>query len=586
MLRFITRFFAFIGFIVVLLSAGVIAAAIHFSNKPAPEPGNVILTLDFDEPISERGTASALSLALNEDTTSLLDILRAIDKAKTDPRVKGIVAHFGSTQPKLAESDEIRNAIKNFRTSGKFTYAFAPSYGEFGQGNRTYYLASAFENIWLQPVGSVALTGLALQSPFGRTALERIGVKADFMQREEYKSFMDMATRDDFAPPVRANMQSLLDDLARQIAEGIADGRGWSAKHVGDLMARGPFTDEEAVKENLVTRLGYFDELDDELKQKAGTDAKSVNTSTYLTYGPKVKTVPKTKIALIYGTGLIMDHDDDATSVTSEKIMGADTIADAFDAAAEDSEVKGVLFRVDSPGGTPQASETIRRAMIHTQKAGKPVYVSMGDTSASGGYWISMNADRIIAEPVTITGSIGVLAGKFEIGGLLQKLGITMSSIKTSDNAGMTSLTEGWTPLQRERMNALLDSSYRTFTQNVADARHIPMAKIPEIAKGRVWTGAQAQQIGLVDELGGYGVALGALKKKLNLSEADQVEVEIYPPPESPMQRILKLMKTLGMEEAALRPLGIRAPELLGVLQTALQKPILLRTPISATNIK
>ena len=578
MLRFITRIFAVIGFIVVLLIGSGVLLAMHFAERQPKEPQEIILTLNFDEPVTERGGFSPLSL-LHEEETSLIDILRAIDKAKQDPRVKGIVAHFGSTQPKLAEASEIRDAIKSFRLSNKFTYAYAPTYGDFGQGNRAYYLASAFDQIWLQPVGAVALTGLAMQSPFGKTALEKIGVKADFMQREEYKSFMDMATRDDFAPPVRENMQSLLDDLAKQIATSIGESRGWDAQHVRDLMAKGPYTDEEALKEKLVTRLGYFDELSDELDQKAGKNAKSVDVATYLSYAHgSHQNESGSKIALIYGTGMIMDHDDNAPSVTGDKIMGADTIADAFDSAAEDSNVKAILFRIDSPGGTPEASETIRRSLVHAQKSGKPVFVSMGETAASGGYWIAMNADHIVAEPMTITGSIGVLAGKFTVGDLLQKLGITVSTIKTSENAGMWSMAEGFTAAQRERMNALLDNSYRTFTLYVSNARHIPIEKMPEIAKGRVWTGAQAKEIGLVDELGGYGTTLTALRRKLNLTDTDPIDLEVYPAPESPIERMMKLMKTLGVEEAALQPILTILPQLTAAMPDlhtqSLQSPI------------
>lgn len=556
MFLFVTRFFAAIGLLFALLVVGSVSAAIKLANKQPAEPNSVILSLDFDQPITEGHNSSPFSLALHNEETPLLDILRAIDKAKIDPHVKGIVARFGSMQPQMAEAEEIRAAIKSFRASGKPTYAYAPTYGQFGDSNRAYFLASSFENIWLQPVGSVSLTGIAMQSPFGKSALDKIGVKADFMQREEYKSFMDMATRDDFATPVKANMQSLLDDLANQIAEGIADSRGMKSEQVLDLMARGPFTDEEAVKEKLVSRLGYFDELDDEIDQKAGKETKYADVETYLSFrqsGPK--TTPQAKIALIYGAGEITDHDSEAPSLSGDKSLGADTVADAFDEATEDKDVKAVLFRVDSPGGSPEASETIRRAIIHTQKSGKPVFVSMGEVAASGGYWIAMNAEHIVAERSTITGSIGVLAGKFAIGDLLQKLGITMATIKTSDNAGMWSMTEAYSPQQRERVNALLDNTYRAFTKNVSEARHIPIEKMPDIAKGRVWTGAQAAKIGLVDEVGGFGTTMQAIRKKLNLTENDQIDLVTFPPPESPIERIMKLLRTFGLEEAALRPM-------------------------------
>jgi len=586
MLKFFTRLFALIGLMVVISMAFSIAAIVQIAKRQPKEPETVILTLDFDAPITEQSNLSPLSLALHEDQTALLDMLRAIDKAKSDPHVKGILAHFGSTQPKFAAVQEIRAAIKSFRSSGKFTYAFAPTYGEFGMGNRAYYLAAAFDNIWLQPVGAVGLTGLAMQAPFGKTALDNVGLKADFMQREEYKSFADMGMRDNFAPPVRENMQALIDDLATQEAKDIAESRGFDEAHVRDLMQRGPFTDEEAVKEKLVTRLGYFDELDEELDQKAGKDAKGLDANTYLTFTASDKIQPKTKVALIYGTGMILDKADGASGITGERVMGADTIADAFDQATEDKDIKAILFRVDSPGGSPAASETIRRAMQHAQKKGKPVIVSMGDTAASGGYWVSMNADRIIADPATLTGSIGVVAGKITGGDLLKKIGISFDTIKTADNAGMWSATETFSPQQRERVNALLDNSYRTFTQNVSAARKIPLEKMPDVAKGRVWTGAQAAQLGLVDELGGFNEALKAIRTKLNLAENDVVGLENFPPPESPIERVMKLMKTLGLEEAALRPLLLQGQKIQALASLFTTKPQTFLSNVDANSVR
>jgi protease-4 len=553
MLRFIGRVFAIIGFLVTLLIVGGVVLFVHKQGKPMPEPDSVVLVLDLDQPIVEQSVPSPLDLAMHEEATPLLDILHAINKAKDDPHVKALVGRFGTEQPSLAHAQEIAAAIKAFRAKGKFTCAFGTDYGEFGLGNRAYYLGSAFEDIWLQPVGAVGLAGLAIQEPFAKTALEKIGVTADFMQREEYKSFMDMATRDDFAPPVRANMQDLLNDMGDQEAKGIAENRGWDVARVKDLMAKGPYTDEEALKAGLVTRIGYADEIDKLLQEKAGKDVKDINVATYLGFLAQHVETPAAKVALIRGTGLITERDTGPDGIAGEKIMGADTIENAFEAATENTEIKAILFRVDSPGGTPEASETIRRAMIHAQTKGKPVYVSMGETAASGGYWISMNADYIAADPGTLTGSIGVLAGKFTAGGLLQKLGINVGTIKTSDTAGMWSPTESFSPAQRERVNALLDSSYRAFVQNVSSARKIPMEKMPDIAKGRVWTGAQAIKLGLVDELGGYGTAIAAIRKKLGLAETDTILLIPFPPPETPVERVLKLLKSIGVEQSLVR---------------------------------
>jgi len=549
------RIFAAIGVLTTLLAVLVIFSVIHAEYATPSEPDSVVLVLNFDQPIIEKSESSPLDFAIHEESTPLLDILHAIDRARGDPHAKGLVARFGGRQPSLAQAEEIRAALARFRTSGKFTYAFGSTYGDFGSGNRAYFIASGFENIWLQPVGAVSLTNIAIEAPFGRAALEKIGVHGDFMRREEYKSFSETFMRDDFSPPVRANMQAMVDDFATQIAEGIAEGRKWNVARVRQLMAKGPYTASEALKEGLVTHIAHAEDLEEELKKKAGNDVELASVDEYLAYrGEGGKSKPKARVALIYGTGLIMDHaEGGASDVTGEDMMGADKIAGAFDDAADNKKIKAIIFRVDSPGGSPEASETIRAALMHAQKVGKPVFVSMGGVAASGGYWVAMNADQIIAEPGTITGSIGVLAGKFVIGGLMQKLGINWDSLSSGKNGDLWAMTKEYTPEQRERINAFLDETYRTFTESVASARKIPPVKMPEVAKGRVWTGAQAAKIGLVDQLGGYDVTLGAVRKKLGLKPDDMLAIEQFPPPLSPAEKVLKILKGIGIESAMIR---------------------------------
>ncbi len=546
-----TRIFAVIGIIATFCALALIASAIYFRAETPSEPDSVILALNFDRQIVEQADTSAFDLAVSEDTTPLFDILHAIDAARADPHVKGIVARFGMTLPTLAQAQEIRAALARFRKSGKFTYAFGSSYGNFGPGNAAYYLASGFENIWLQPVGVVGLTDSGLQAPFVKTALAKIGVEGDFMKREEYKSFDETFMRDDFSVPARENMQSLIDDLSGQVAAGVAEGRGWDAPHVKQLMAEGPFTSNEALKNGLVTHVGYAAELKDELKKKAGADAQQVGLSDYLSYGGNGSEKPaKAHVALIYGEGLITSRAMGPANLTNGKVMAADAIADAFNTAADDDDIKAVIFRIDSPGGAPDASETIRAAMIAAEKKGKPVFVSMGGTAASGGYWVAMSADHITAEPGTITGSIGVVAGKFVLGGLMDKLGVHWDAITTGDNAGMFSIDKPFDPAQRARMNALLDETYQDFLKGVSDSRRIPIEKMPDLAKGRVWTGAQAQKLGLVDDLGGYDATFAAVRKKLDLEADDQIAIELLPPPITPAEKLLKLLKNFGVESA------------------------------------
>jgi len=554
MFRFVIGFLAIIGFLFILLVVLGVWTGLRFAEqgKPHPEPESVVLMLNLDQLIVEQNDPSPLDLAIHEDVMPLYDILHAIDLAKGDAHVKGIVARMGSTAPSLTQAQEIRAALARFRASGKFTYVFAPSYGSFGMGSKTYYLASAFENIWLQPVGSVGLSGLAMEMPFGKTALKKIGIDSDFIQREEYKSAFDNITRDEFAPQVKTEMKDMLNDLSEQIAGGIADSRKWDANHVRHLMNEGPYTDEEASKNGLVTTIGYVDELEKEIDRKAGKDAGRPSIEDYLDYDRSAAKTEPTKIALIYGTGMIVDKNDGPADISGDKLMGADQIAGAFDDAVDNKEVKAILFRVDSPGGSPEASETIRRALVHAQKQGKPVIVSMGSVAASGGYWVSMNADRIISEPATLTGSIGVIGGKFILAGLMQKVGVNWDMVKTADNAGMWSMINDFTPAQKERVNALMDQTYHAFVKNVSDARHIPMEKMPDISKGRVWTGAQALKINLVDELGGYDVALAAVHKALKLDEKAPLELEVFPAPETPVERVLKVLKNVGGQSAML----------------------------------
>ncbi|MGE3623339.1 MAG: signal peptide peptidase SppA [Bdellovibrionales bacterium] len=550
--RVIIGMFAAIGCIAVLfLVVGAIALARLETARPA-KPASIILTLDLDREIVEQPSSSPFRFAIHEESVPLLDILQAIDLARTDPNVKGLIARFGSSQPGFAHAEEIHAAILRFRESGKPTYAFGTSYGEFGNGNRAYFMASAFEHIWLQPVGSVSLTGIAIEAPFARGTLDKLGVTPDFMQREEYKSFVETFTRESFSEPARANMQSMIDNIADLTAEGIAAGRKWEPARVRQLMARGPFTADEALKHGLVTQVGYIDALEGEVIHNAGGDTVKVDADDYLSFGGRSGS-PKAHVALILGTGMITDHEDGPAGMADSEVMGADKIASAFRDAAADDAIKAIIFRIDSPGGSPSASETIRAALMRAQKAGKPVFVSMANVAASGGYWVAMNADNITAQPGTLTGSIGVVAGKFVAAGLMEKIGVSWDTLSTGGNAGMWSLTKGFTPAQRERMTVFIDDTYRSFVEGVSKAREIPMEKMPSVAKGRVFTGAQAVKLGLVDQLGGYAVTLAELRKKLELAPDDVVEVQIFPAPLTPAEKVLRILKGIGLEGAMLR---------------------------------
>lgn len=564
MKKFIVRALAVIGFLTVAYVASLITIGIFAARENAKAPDSMVLAMDFTAPVVEREDTSPVDFAIDDEAVALTDTLRAIGLAKNDPRVKAMVGTFGAAQPSMSHAQEIRAAIKEFRESKKPTYAFGTSYGQFGGAGKAYFLASAFENLWLQPVGSVSLNGPAIQSPFFREALDKLGAKADFMQREEYKSFMDMATRNAFAPPVRANMESLLEDLSAQMASGLSESRNLDADHVRKLMEHGPYTDQEALQAGLVSRLGYEDELEKSLRESFGKDVKLVDPKTYLgykrhAYGTRKEESKQkpTRVALIQGAGAIVEHASEGDSLTGDRILGADSIVEAFDEVVKNEDIKAALFRIDSPGGSPEASEMIRRAVTRAQAAGKPVIVSMGSVAASGGYWAAMNADAIVANPATLTGSIGVVTGKFVIGPALEKGGVRLETITSPQSASAPSYETMWsvesefTPAQRARVTAMIDRTYNAFLENVASARKIPLDKMPSLAKGRVFTGAQAQKLGLVDKLGGYKVALASVREKLKLKPSAPLEFVLLPKPHNPIKKFIRMI--FATEEGAAR---------------------------------
>lgn len=555
---FVLRFFAVTGLVLAFaVGLGVwsffhlIGPAFHPQAASAPSPKEIVLTLDFTVPLAEQQQDFHFSLPALLDQQQQVpyhSVVTAIKYAKDDPRVKGIVARFGGERPSFVHVQEIAEVLRSFRESGKPTFAFAPSYGDFVSGGGIYALASQFENIWLQPVGTVGLTGLAMEAPFGKKALNNLGVQPDFLRREEYKSVMENMTNEAFSAPVKENMTAMLGSLADQLADEIAKGRKVEKQMAVKWMQDGPYTAQEAKKAGLVTVVGYDDEMIKKVDEKAGKDAEHLDALAYLNCAPYAE-VPEAKadVAVIYATGVITDAPPRGPSrLAEEDVIDTQTIVDAFHTAQDDDAIKAVIFRVDSPGGSPVASETIRRALMLVREAKKPVIVSMGRVAASGGYWISMNGDKIVADAATITGSIGVVAGKFAVGGLMDKLGVGWDGIATSENALMMSPKSGFSDKGRERMNALLDDTYRAFTDNVSQARKLPKNKMSDIAKGRVYTGLQAKEAGLVDEIGGMDAAIRLTKEALGLDPAkDKIQLVQLPEPETPQTLIKKLFDEL-----------------------------------------
>ncbi|PWC44375.1 signal peptide peptidase SppA [Azospirillum sp. TSO22-1] len=540
MLRFLVRLFAFIGFLVV---TGIGTAVWYLWTHEEPLPNAVVLTLDLDKPLSSRPDADALGSLLGREA-SLRDVLDALERARTDARVKGLLVRIGGHEPGFAEAQEIRNAVERFRATGRFALAFAEGFGEGGAGNRSYYLATGFDEVWVQPLGDVGITGLAAQIPFARGALDQLGIQPQVQQREEYKSFADTFTQRDLTPANREMTQALLSDLSKQLVDGIAKARRLDVNEVRALIDRAPLMDQEALQARLIDRIGYRDEAEAEARRRAG-GGETVELTDYLdAAGPPHRDGPV--VALIHAVGTISRGESEGRGI-SEVSAGSDTIVEAFDKAVEDDDVKAILFRVDSGGGSVTASESIRRAVVRARERGKPVVVSMGDAAASGGYWISMNADRIVAMPGTITGSIGVVAGKMSLEGLSEKLGVHWGVVADAKNAGMWSPFRAFNESEQARLTAMIDRTYASFLAKVAEARRLPADKVRAAAKGRVWTGQQALGLGLVDELGDTETALMRVREAIGLKPDAPVALEPFPPPKSTLEEIRSVMSGKGL---------------------------------------
>ncbi|MGA4991913.1 signal peptide peptidase SppA [Nonomuraea bangladeshensis] len=490
--------------------------------------GPLILELDLTEGVTEGPPTDPLAAVLSMRKTRLADVIGGLRRARQDSRVKGLVVKIGGPPLGLAMVQELREAVLHFRASGKLTVAFAETFGEFAGGTVPYYLASAFERVYLQPSGDVGLTGVAVEQRFLKGALGKLGVGYEVGQRHEYKTAANTFTQDHMTEPHRESIGRIVESITETMIDGIADGRRLDPEKVRELIDRGPFTAGEAQEAGLVDGLAYRDEVYDELKRAAGAEASLLYVSRYAR-AAAVRKLPHPGadgIALVHGIGMIKSGRSGRSPLGGGGAMGSDTISAALRAARRDEHVKAVVFRVDSPGGSYVASDTVWREVVLTRKV-KPVIVSMGDLAASGGYFVSMAADVIVAQPGTLTGSIGVYGGKPVFADLLQRMGISTEMVAEGANAGMFSPSRAFSPEQWERVNAWLDRIYDDFVGKVASSRDLSRERTHELARGRVWTGADARANGLVDELGGLEDALALARKRAGLG--DSAPVRMYP---------------------------------------------------------
>lgn len=505
-------------------------------------PNGCVLELDLRSMPPEKSGFDPLAiLSGGNRPVPLREMVDAVYRAAEDPRVAGLIARVQLGASPSAAVQELREAIVAF-TAAKPSLAWAETY----PGTLSYYLASAFGEVWMQPAGSVGLIGFASNATFLRDAFDKAGIEAQFVARGEYKSAANRFTEYGFTEAHREAVTRMLESLQEQVWEAVARSRKLDAGVLDALADRAPLLREEAVSSGLVDRIGFRDEAYDHIAELVGVqDVSEDNTPPRLYLSryagasrsrltPPVPSVPgrrpKPKVAVINIDGTIVDGRGGPQFLPfGASTVGSDTIAPALREAAADDSVSAIVLRVNSPGGSVTASETLWREVKRARKRGKPVVASMGAVAASGGYYIAVAADAIVANPATITGSIGVITGKLVIRDLLERLGVGLDSVRTNANADAWSIETPFTPEQRAHREAEADLVYADFLERVADGRNLATEAVDRVARGRVWTGADARERGLVDELGGLRTALRRAKILAGLDEDTDVRVVTYP---------------------------------------------------------
>ncbi|MGE4062959.1 MAG: signal peptide peptidase SppA [Rhodospirillaceae bacterium] len=526
-------------FIVALVGLLYAISSFRDDEPRARAPDKIVLTLDLDEQLSEGRAQEGLANFGFKSEPKMQDMIIALRRAKDDPRVVALRATMSVSPLGLAQMQEVRDMVAEFETSGKPTFLFSETMGETVGAMSSYYLASAFNTIWVQPSGTVGVAGIGTEELFFKDFLERFGLKASFLQRKEYKSAGEALTNSAMSPANREALQALLGSWFDQMVAGIAESRKLAPETVRTFIDRGPLMAREAREGGLIDAMGYRDEFDAEVK-KTAADASALDVGEYLDLGYSARGTSK-KVAMINAVGTIVrgDEDDGGGLFNSAVGVRSGVMAKAVRDALEDDDIAAVLIRVDSPGGSYVASDTIWREIVKAKDKKKPVIVSMGNVAASGGYFIAMPADRVFAQPATVTGSIGVVMGKVVVAGALEKLDINWDRVTFGESAGIFNSTTDFTPAQLARLNEMIDATYLDFTSKAAQGRGKSLEEIEKVAKGRVWSGEDALTAGLVDELGGLSKAIDYTKTRVGLQPTDSLELVAFPKPKSRFAELL-----------------------------------------------
>lgn len=520
--------------------------------------GPVLLEIDIARGVQEAPAASPVEVVRARHTPILRTLVEHLRKATTDTDVAGLIAGIGPGALTVSQSEELRSAVQDFRAAGKVAIAWSPSFGEMSAGTTGYHLATAFDEIWLQPSGGLGLVGYHAEAPFARGALERLGVEPQMSRRHEYKSATEIFDRHEMSEPNAEMTQRLLDSITESVVADIAGGRGIEEAAVRSAIDAGPLTADEALARNLIDHIGYRDGAYAAAQERIGAAEPTLRfverhgSNRIESLVGDVVRMPvgvggKQVIGVIQASGPIL-LGRGGSGLSAGPVVASEQLGAALRSAGRDDNVRAVVLRIDSPGGSNVASDAIRRE-IQLVRRRKPVIASMASVAASGGYYLAMPCTAIVANATTITGSIGVLAGKQVLRGGLERIGINRATLASGPYAAMFSSNQGFSEAEWALLDRWLDEVYAGFTAKAAADRSLPVEDLRAVARGRVWSGADAAERGLVDQLGGFEAALAEACRRSGVGVED-VSVRAIPKP-SPLQLLKPMDSTDAVEATA-----------------------------------
>ncbi len=551
---FLTVLGVFLGLIlfVVVVPFVLITAAVSSASSTPVTASNTVLELDLRDGLTDQQPTNPFA-AFGGSGLSVMQVVDSLAQAGDDRHVKALLIRLPEAGMTPAAADEVRQAVRRFRAAGKVVIAHSQGFQPVGTTISSYMVGASASELWMQNTASFQLTGISTDQLFLGRAFDKYGVNAQFEQRYEYKNAVNEYTQSDFTPAHREAMTAWMTSIYTSAIANAASDRKVTPAALRATIEGGPWSSAEALQRKLIDKIGQVEEAEAEIKRRAGNGARLVELRDYASARGERSGSGRNAIAIVGGEGAILTGTGSGGGFGGGSSIRSDDLAGALYEAIEDKDVKAIVFRVSSPGGSPEASEQILAAVRAARAAGKPVVVSMGAYAASGGYWISSEADYIVAQPSTLTGSIGVYGGKFVLANALGRFGVDIRELSVGgDYADALSPSQPFTAAQRAAYSSTIDRTYEEFITRVATGRKLTPARVREIARGRVWTGRQARELGLVDELGGLHEAIAQARRLAEIPADESVRFKRYPTPESPWEA---LSKAFGVSSEAARVL-------------------------------